>query len=111
MRRRCFGERRGSGKHAQVTAEQNGRMLERNYADVWEALAGTIPTATALVQGTTRRSWEEFEARSARLAGAFAAAGVGRNSKVALYLYNGPEYLEAFFATLKLRAVPVNVNY
>jgi fatty-acyl-CoA synthase len=30
---------------------------------------------------------------------------------VALYLYNGPEYLEAFFATLKLRAVPVNVNY
>ena len=86
-------------------------MLERNYADVWEALAGTIPTATALLQGTVRRSWEEFESRSARLAGAFAAAGVGRNSKVALYLYNGPEYLEAFFATLKLRAVPVNVNY
>jgi fatty-acyl-CoA synthase len=36
---------------------------------------------------------------------------VGHNSKVALYLYNGPEYLEAFFATLKVRAVPVNVNY
>jgi acyl-CoA synthetase (AMP-forming)/AMP-acid ligase II len=86
-------------------------MLERNYADVWEALAGTIPTATAVVQGTVRRSWAEFESRAARLAGAFAAVGVGHNAKVALYLYNGPEYLEAFFATLKLRAVPVNVNY
>ena len=85
--------------------------LERNYADVWEAVADRIPTATALVQGTVRRSWAEFEARAARLASAFAAAGVGHNSKVALYLYNCPEYLEAFFATLKVRAVPVNVNY
>jgi len=86
-------------------------MLERNYADVWEAVADRIPSATALVQGTLRRLWAEFETRSARLAGAFAAAGIGHNSKVALYLYNGPEYLEAFFATLKVRAVPVNVNY
>jgi acyl-CoA synthetase (AMP-forming)/AMP-acid ligase II len=30
---------------------------------------------------------------------------------VACYLYNGPEYLETVYATLKLEAVPVNVNY
>ncbi len=30
---------------------------------------------------------------------------------VALLLYNGTEYLEGMFAALKLRAVPINVNY
>ena len=34
-----------------------------------------------------------------------------RGSKVAMYLYNAPEYLETTFAAFKLRAVPVNVNY
>ena len=86
-------------------------MLEPNYADVWEALADAVPESTALLQGALTRTWAEFDDRSARLAAAFAAAGVGHGSKVALYLYNGPESREAFYAALKLRAVPVNVNY
>ena len=41
----------------------------------------------------------------------FDAAGLRPGSKVAHYLYNGPEYIEATFAAFKCRAVPVNVNY
>ena len=38
-------------------------------------------------------------------------AGLKADAKVGLYLYNGNEYLESQFAALKLRAVPININY
>jgi fatty-acyl-CoA synthase len=82
-----------------------------HYATVWEAIADRIPDAPALRHGTLVRSWAEFEARSARLAGALQEHGIGRGDSVACYLYNSPEYFEAFFGPLKLRAVPCNINY
>lgn len=82
-----------------------------NLATAWEAVAAELGDTPALAHGDLVRGWREFEDRSARLAGALAAAGVGRDSKIALYLYNGPTYLEATFAAFKLGAVPVNVNY
>ena len=48
---------------------------------------------------------------SNRLAHVLAARGVGPGDHVALYLYNGTEYLEGMLAAFKLRAVPINVNY
>ena len=85
--------------------------VEDHFASLWERIADAIPDADAIVQGEVRRSWGELEARAARLAGALTAAGLAPGSKVALFLYNGPEYIEASFAALKVRAVPVNVNY
>ena len=82
-----------------------------HYATVWEAIADRIPDAPALRHGPLVRSWAEFEARSARLAGALQEQGIGRDDSVASYLYNCPEYFEAFFGPLKLRAVPCNINY
>ncbi|HTN99744.1 MAG TPA: AMP-binding protein, partial [Microthrixaceae bacterium] len=82
-----------------------------NLATVWETVAATIPDAPALMHGELTRSWAEFEDRSARLAGVLGAAGITRDSKVALYMYNGPEYIEATFAAFKVRAATVNVNY
>jgi fatty-acyl-CoA synthase len=82
-----------------------------HYATVWEAMADRIPDAPALRHGAQVRSWADFEARSARLAGALQEHGIGRGDSVACYLYNSPEYFEAFFGPLKLRAVPCNINY
>ncbi len=48
---------------------------------------------------------------AARFALALASAGVGAGQTVAIDMYNCPEYLEVFFAALKIRAVPANVNY
>ncbi len=85
--------------------------MERHFATVWESVADVVGERDAIVQGSVRRTWAAFDDRSARLASAFAEAGVGHGSKVAEYLYNSPEYLETYFATLKLRGTPVNVNY
>jgi len=81
------------------------------FAELFETVASVVPDRIALINGETRRTWREYEERSARIAGALAAVGVGYDAKVALYGHNSNEYLEAQFGALKARAVPVNVNY
>jgi 3-oxocholest-4-en-26-oate---CoA ligase len=85
--------------------------MELHVATVFESIADAVPEATAVVQGGIRRSWREFDDIAARLAGSFVAAGLGPGSKVAEYLFNSPEYLEVYTAALKMRAIPVNINY
>ena len=82
-----------------------------NLASAWETIADHRRDALALHCGGVSRTWSEFEQRSARLAGALAAAGIGAGDNAALALFNGNEYLEAQFATFKVRAAPCNVNY
>jgi acyl-CoA synthetase (AMP-forming)/AMP-acid ligase II len=82
-----------------------------NLATVFESVRDALPARTALVQGQRRRSWREFDDRAARFATALEALGARPDSKVALYLYNGNEYLEAMYGTLKAEAIHVNVNY
>ncbi len=47
-----------------------------------------MPDAPALVQGERMSTWREFDERAARVAGHLTAAGLGRDSKVAFYLYH-----------------------
>ena len=58
-----------------------------------------------------RLTFADVDRRATRLAHHLAARGIGAGDHIALYLYNGTEYLEAMLAAFKLRAVPVNVNY
>jgi fatty-acyl-CoA synthase len=81
------------------------------WTDAWEAIADTIPDQPAVIQGDRTLTWRQYEDRAARLASAFMAAGLGHDDKVGMFLYNCPEYAETQFATFKIRAVPVNVNY
>lgn len=85
--------------------------MEMHYATLWEAIADQIGDREVLVCGKNRRTWSEYEARAARIASAFSDAGLGPNSKVGLYLYNGNEYLETQFGAFKGRHVPININY
>ncbi len=87
------------------------RPEDMHFATIWESIADEVPDVPALIQGGRSTSWGAFESRSARLAGALEVAGVGPGATVAMYLYNCPEYFEIFFAALKVRAVPANVNY
>jgi acyl-CoA synthetase (AMP-forming)/AMP-acid ligase II len=86
-------------------------MGELAFADVWEAVAEARGDLPAQVCGDRRVSWREFDRRADGVAATFLATGVQHQDKVANYLYNGPEYLEALFATVKAGLVPVNTNY
>lgn len=82
-----------------------------NLATVWEAIARVTPQRPALIHGSVTTSWAAFEQRSASMAALLDEHGIGNGDNVALYLYNCSEYLEATFASFKVRAATVNVNY
>jgi 3-oxocholest-4-en-26-oate---CoA ligase len=86
-------------------------MFDANWATLWENVAAAVPDRPALFHEDTVVSYRELGDHAGRFAATLARAGVGRDSKVACYLYNCPQYLEAVYATMKLEAVPVNVNY
>ena len=85
--------------------------MEMHFATVWESITDVLGDQTALVHGDVRRTWRDYDERAARIANAFVSAGLGPDSKIGLYLYNGNEYLEAQYGGFKMRGVPVNVNY
>jgi len=86
-------------------------MGDWNFAEVWEAVAAKVPDAPGQVQGERVVSWRQFDRRANRLAADLLDAGLTRQSKVAAYLYNCPEYLQTYLAAFKAGLVPVNTNY
>ncbi|HZU73792.1 MAG TPA: AMP-binding protein [Acidimicrobiales bacterium] len=86
-------------------------MAVFGFAEVWEGVARARGDSPALAHGQRTVSWTELDRRADALASAFLAAGFSHQDKVANYLYNCPEYLEALFATVKAGLVPVNTNY
>lgn len=87
------------------------RMTGWSYADVWEEIAAAVPDRPALVQGERVVAWGDFDRRADALAARMLEAGLTRQSKVCAFLYNSPEYLEAYYAAFKAGFVPVNTNY
>lgn len=85
--------------------------MDENLATLWEHVAATVPDRVAVRQGERALTYRDFERRSAQLASALRAAGVGEGTKVACFLYNSPELVETLWGALKVRAIPVNVNY
>ena len=82
-----------------------------NFADVYAAVAARVPDRPCQIHGDRVVTWREFDARAEALAADLVAAGLGHQSKVACYLYNGVEYMEAMVAAFKAAMVPVNTNY
>ena len=98
--------------------------MEFNLADVFETVATTVPDTEAIVWRDLRLTYAELDRRANRLANVLAGAGLGAHSDrvglsgheshqdhLAIYLYNGNEYLETMLAGFKARVAPFNVNY
>jgi fatty-acyl-CoA synthase len=98
--------------------------VECNLWQIFGAVSDAVPEREAIVWRERRYTYRELSERSARLAGVFAAHGIGlRRGRaglapwesgqdlVGLYMLNGPEFLEATLAGYAARAVPFNVNY
>jgi len=93
-------------------------------ADLNEAIANAIPDREAIVSPRRRLTWREMQLRSRRLANLLISSGLGCHRErdalepwesgqdhLALYLYNGHEYLEAMVGASKARVASFNVNY
>ncbi|GAA1889165.1 acyl-CoA synthetase [Streptantibioticus ferralitis] len=92
--------------------------MEYNLADLFESIVDVVPDREALVYvdhpgtGAERRlTYAELDAAANRIAHHLASRGVAPGQHVGLHLYNCVEYLQTALACLKMRAVPVNVNY
>jgi len=82
-----------------------------NLADLFDIAAEAVADREAVVVGATRLSYRQLADRVSRLASWLHARGIGDGDTVGLHLYNGNEYLEAYLAACKVKAVPVNINY
>src|SRR3954452_4410417 len=99
--------------------------MEFNLAQVHEAIAEAIPDRECIVFRDRRLTWKDVTERTRRLANALGAAGLGarpngrdglkghesHEDHLAIYLYNGNEYLESMLGAFKARVGPINVNY
>jgi fatty-acyl-CoA synthase len=86
-------------------------MTNWNFADVYEAVAAKVPDWPCQVQGERVVTWGQFDRRANAMAADMVEAGLTHQSKVAAYLYNGPEYLESYVAAFKGGFAPVNTNF
>lgn len=95
-----------------------------NLGHIHEAIAAAIPERECIVHRERRLRFAEVTDRTRRLASLLRSHGLGCHRErhelanhesgqdhVALYLYNGVEYLEGMLGAFKARCVPVNVNY
>lgn len=73
--------------------------------------ASIVPDQEVLVFEGQRFTYAETLARVQRLAGALAARGVGRGTRVAALHTNTHRYIEAYYATAMLGGVFIPVNY
>lgn len=85
--------------------------MSLNLADLTEAVVDAIPDKLALVCGDQSRTFAEFDAGANRIAHHLAALGVQPGDHVGLHARNSIEFVESLLGCLKVRAVPVNVNF
>jgi acyl-CoA synthetase (AMP-forming)/AMP-acid ligase II len=95
----------------QVGGTEESDVSKWNFADVWETVAEALPDAPALVHRGRTRTWREFDQRADNVGQWLLDAEVKEQDKLALYLYNCPDYLEASYAAYKIGMVPINTNY
>ncbi len=102
----------------------NVRPMPYNLALVNEAVAAANPDREAIIAGDRTLTYADLTASTRRVAHALAGRGLGLHRErgdldghetgqdhLALYLHNGPEYLEAMIGAFKARVAPFNVNY
>ena len=76
-----------------------------------KSVAAALPDRITIISDPRILTYKELDEYSSRIAAGLSARGIGGGDHIGLYLRNCVEYLEMFLATVKLRAVPFNVNY
>lgn len=86
-------------------------MVQFNIADVFEAVATAVPERTALTYEGENLTYARLDRAANRVARLFAGAGIAAGEHVSLFLKNSVEHVTSILGLIKIRAVPINVNY
>ncbi len=82
-----------------------------NIADLFERAVDAVPDRMALVCGSRRLTYQEFDEEANRLANHLLSKGFGHGDHIGIYGQNTAEWLVAMVAIFKIRAVPININF
>jgi acyl-CoA synthetase (AMP-forming)/AMP-acid ligase II len=82
-----------------------------NIADLFEHAVDAAPDKPAVKVGERTVTYAELESEANKLAHYLQAQGVQPGDHVAIYAKNSIEHVIAVLATVKIRAVTINVNY
>ena len=82
-----------------------------HMADLFEILADAIPDRPALFTNEVEYTFAQLDERVTRLANHLRAMGIKRGDWVAIHSMNRHEWVESFYACVKLGAAPVNINF
>jgi 3-oxocholest-4-en-26-oate---CoA ligase len=82
-----------------------------NMADLFEHAVDTFPERVALICRDRQVTYRALEDEANRLAHHLAAQGIGPGGHVGLYARNSIEVVATLLATIKLRAVVININF
>ncbi|AUH68026.1 AMP-binding protein [Gordonia sp. PS3] len=85
--------------------------MKFNLADVFETVVDAVPERVVLTWEGHDYTYAELDRLANQVAHHFAAHGVGKDDNVALFLKNSVEHVTSLIGLIKVRAVPVNVNY
>lgn len=85
--------------------------MRHHLGALFDAIAATRDEKPAIFYDDRAISWKLAEDRASRLASVLSRAGVGLGDVVGICLPNRPEYIEAMWASYKLGAIPININY
>lgn len=94
-------------QHLDKNAANHVALSPVSFVERSAEVFGDLP---AVVHGARRYSWAQLRERSARLAAALRAFGIGRGSTVSVMLPNTPEMVEAHYAVPALNAVLNTLN-
>lgn len=85
--------------------------MEFQIADLFEIVVDAVPDKEAIYDGKHRLTYRQLDERANQLAHYWLSQGLGKNSHIGLYTYNGAEYIEAVLAASKISATTININY
>ena len=79
--------------------------------DVLEAMADVVGHRRFVETMDAAYTYAEVDERANRMANHLLAQGIGHGDHVAVHAHNRIEWIDAFFGSLKIGAVPININY
>jgi fatty-acyl-CoA synthase len=85
-------------------------MSSYNLADLFETIVDNFSDDEALFADRSY-SYRELDGLANRIGHFFLQKGIGKGDHIGIFSYNRPEWLISMIAALKIRAVPININY